>query len=521
MSFHSNVNTFLHQSMMADFCHFVSIDEINTYKCEEIFRVFVISFYISSNLFFLIDQIRNGLGQFEMGPRNFTHSFDAFGKISSWKFIGNGSAYFSTKFIQSEFYQTSRQQNTIAPWLMFESVKPPFNEIEKLHALIRGIDNMNVNVVKFKDIESKSDSFVALNDFWKIYEIDPGTLQTVRSITATVPRGGKTGSFSFLSFLSSAHPLPEHGTNNHISFVSSVSLIPGIKSKITAVRILSPEKRESIAQWEVEKVPYMHSFSVTENYVIFFASPFYVNVMKMVRYAEPFNCLDWYDNEPTTVFVVEIRTGEVYTLKTDNVFTMHHINAYESGKHKIVLDISAYSSPDFVKALQMKILTDSVKRNQFDAHALLKRYHIDIDRQTISMALFPVMTSVPLANTLDMPTINENYRYRKYCYIYGIVLKSDNVNLSHISLVKKDTCTNSGDKSWFVKHHYPVEAWFVAHPGGREEDDGYLLVPILNGEKKKSYLTIIDARTMKTVNTAELPTVVPFNLHGRFFENVV
>ena len=48
---------------------------------------------------FLPFQIRNGLGRFEMPKRNFLHSFDAFGKLSSWKFTGNGSAYFSTRYI--------------------------------------------------------------------------------------------------------------------------------------------------------------------------------------------------------------------------------------------------------------------------------------------------------------------------------------------------------------------------------------------------------------------------------------
>ncbi|KAK3108235.1 hypothetical protein FSP39_003754 [Pinctada imbricata] len=464
-------------------------------------------------------QIRNGLGQFGMGHRNFTHSFDAFGKLSSWKFPGNGSAFFSTKFIQSDFYKASVSANDIEPWLMFESVTPPFDEIQKLHALIRGIDNMNVNIAKLNS--DGGATFVALNDFWKIYEIDPYSLSTTRSLTANVPQGGKTGSVTFLNFLSSAHPLPEYGTGNHITFLSSVSLIPGIKSKITTVRIRTADKREEIAHWEVDRVPYMHSFSVTQNYVIFFASPFYVNVMKMIRYAEPFNCLDWNKNEVTTVYVVEIKTGKVYTMKTENMFTMHHINAFESGKREITVDVSSYPSPQFVKDLQMKILLDPIERNNFDAHALLKRYHIDIDRKEVTAVSFPVSKTVPFANKLDMPTINENYRYQNYCYIYGVVLKSDDTNLSHISLVKKDICNASGDKSWFIKHHYPVEAWFVGAPSAKEEDDGYLLVPILDGKNKTSYLSIIDTKTMKTVNRAELPTIVPFNLHGRFFEDVV
>jgi beta-carotene 15,15'-monooxygenase/beta,beta-carotene 9',10'-dioxygenase len=48
-----------------------------------------------------------------------------------------------------------------------------------------------------------------------------------------------------------------------------------------------------------------------------------------------------------------------------------------------------------------------------------------------------------------------------------------------------------------------------------------LVVPVLDGVRKESYLAIIDAVTMETSNKAVLPTYVPFNLHGRFFDGIV
>ena len=405
---------------------------------------------------------------------------------------------------------------------MFEGVSPKFNEIQKLEALARGIDNMNVNVYSLYNSNEQRIHYVALNDFWKVYEINPNNLTTLGHVTAPVPKGHASGSFAFLSFLSSAHPLPEVNTTNHFTFVSSVSIIPGVKSKISLVRIMNVNKRNLVAQWDVEKVPYMHSFSVTPNYVIFFASPFYVNVEKMIRFAEPIDSLDWSGEETTTVYVVNINTGGVTTIKTDNVFTMHHVNAFESGGGKIIVDISSYPSPEFVKNLKIEILRDPVKRNQFDAHALLKRYTIDMEAKTMLMNTFEASKSVPFAGYIDMPTINEKYRFQHYCKVYGIVLKKDNITLSKISIAKKDLCGNiEEDAEWFEEGHYPVEAWFVATPGGKGEDDGYLLVPVLDGYKNKTYLAILNAQSMKIVNKAYLPTIVPFSLHGRFFEEVV
>lgn len=429
---------------------------------------------------------------------------------------------FHSRFLQSDFYKASKAMGDIAPYLMFEGVTPNFNEIQKIEALSRGIDNMNVNVYSFYNIDERRHHYVALNDFWKVYEIHPNNLTTIGHVTAPIPKGHSNGEFAFLSFLSSAHPLPEPDTPYHFTFVSSVSIIPGIKSKISLVRIMNVNKRHLVAQWSVDKVPYMHSFSVTQNFVILFASPFYVNVGKMIRYAEPIDSLDWHGDEDTTVYVVNIKSGLVTTMKTENVFTMHHLNAFEKDDGKIVVDISSYPSPDFVKNLKIEILRDPVKRNQFDAHALLKRYEINVETQSVVLQTFETTSEIPFAANIDMPTINEKFRFKNYCKVYGIVLKKDNITLSKISIAKKDLCGQpEKDAEWFEEGHYPVEAWFVATPGGEEEDEGLLLVPVLDGFKKQTYLAMIDARTMKIVNRAYLPTIVPFSLHGRLFEEVV
>ena len=438
--------------------------------------------------------------------------------------IEKSKAYYMFSFyryIQSDFYKASIESDDIAPYLMFEGVMPEFNELQKIEALTRGIDNMNVNVYGIYNDATDAVEYIALNDFWKIYKFSPGNLTTISRFTAELPsKSHFSGVYKFLSFLSSAHPLPEYGTTNHFTFVSSVSVLPWKKSKISLVRMKSASDRELVAQWSVDRVPYMHSFSVTENYVIFFASPFYVNVEKMIESAEPFESLDWDLDESTTVYVVSIKTGDVTTLQAENMFSMHHVNAFEED-NKIVVDVSSYPSPDFVKNLELQILRDPVKRNSFDPHALLKRFVIDMKTDSVVCNAIEQSASVPFALNIDMPVINEKYRSKSYCYIYGIVLKKDNMQLGNIALVKKNVCGNSSeDKYWFIKGHYPVEPWYIPSPVSETEDDGILLVPVIDGYQGKSYLAVLDAKSMQLVNKAYLPTVVPYSLHGRFFEEV-
>lgn len=405
---------------------------------------------------------------------------------------------------------------------MFEGVTPDFNEIQKLECLSRGIDNMNVNVYGIQDENTGKRDYIAVNDFWKVYTFNATNLTTFGPVTADVPKNAQNSeqSFAFLNFLSSAHPLPESETTHHITFLSSVSLVPWVENKISLIRIRSVHDRELVASWSVAKVPYMHSFSVTKHYAVFFASPFYVNTEKIIKSAKPFESLDWKPEERTTVYVVEIKTGKVTTLKTDTMFCMHHVNAFET-EDKIVVDVSSYPSPEFVSDLQIEILMDIKKRNAFDPHALLKRYVIDITTGDVTLDYFEPSIFVPYSVNLDMPVINEVYRYHKYCFVFGIVLKHDNISLSSIALVKKNLCGEAHrDASWTFKGHYPVEPCFVASPNATEEDDGVLLVPIINGYNSKSYLAILDAKTMQIVNKAYLPTFVPYSLHGRFFTEI-
>ncbi|CAG5128058.1 unnamed protein product [Candidula unifasciata] len=470
--------------------------------------------------------VRNGLGLFEKGPRSFLHAFDGFAKLASWKFMGNESALFSTRFLRSMFYKSSMDANTITPYLLFQSVDPPFGYIEKLQCLFRGIDNMNVNIVAFRNPKNKLTEYAALSDFWIVYKVTIDKLSTKHRVIPKVTKSRKSSvsnldSTGFLNLLSSSHPLPEPGTKNHLNFLSSVAVLPWGNSMMNLMRIKSLKRRSVVAQWPVDRVPYMHSFSVTRSKAILLASPFYVNVMCMARKAEPFSCLDWYPNDPSKLYIVDLKSGNVTKITVNNIFTMHHVNAYDLDNNSIIMDVSSYPSPEFVSHLQLHVLRDPVKRNSFAAHAQLKRIFIDLIKNEARE--IPLDQSAPprLASLLDMPVINEAYRSKHYCFVYGLVLKADNKTLSNIAVVKKDVCHDGqGDRIWQLGGHYPVEPWFVADPQGIDEDDGLLLVAVLDGERKQTYLIVLDARTLTLTNRAVMPTNIPYSLHGRFFPGV-
>lgn len=170
-----------------------------------------------------------------MGKRSFLNLFDGFGKLFSWQFPGNGSSFFSTKFLESECYKESLKINDIAPYQTFDDLVPPMSFFDKERALYHGLDNMNINVCNF------SGDCVVLSDTLKLYVVDCYTLDTIRPSEPSIP-GVKTG-FPYISQMSVAHPVKEYGTQNYLTILQSLNILPGMPHKFNLVRAKSADVR--------------------------------------------------------------------------------------------------------------------------------------------------------------------------------------------------------------------------------------------------------------------------------------
>ncbi|XP_033755748.1 beta,beta-carotene 15,15'-dioxygenase-like [Pecten maximus] len=457
--------------------------------------------------------VRNGPGQLEIGDRRYNNYFDGYAKLHSWTFPGNGSAFFSAKMIKSKSYLSSVEKKDIEPYLTFKGVSPPFDQVEKFQWMILNNDDMNVNVFNYLN------RTVAISDIWRMYEFDLKTLNTIRDIVPQTPPS-KFSNIGKISEMSSAHPVPEYGTSSRFEIINTLSLLPGSKDRLSVVRIKSVDTTEMVAEFETEKSHYMHSFSVTPNYVILFAAPYTISVTKMLKTCSVQGGMVWDGNANTTIYVVEIKTGAVHTLQTETVFVTHHINAFELPDGRIVMDLPTQNNPFAFNYFDFSYLYNKTTRMNILSMPILKRYTIDLSTKSVSKTVFKCGPKAPCACALEMPVFNENYRHMNYCYIYGQVINYNGKGFSHIALVKKDVCNNAGDLMYTAPHQYLTEPWFVPMPGGKDEDDGVLMASAFDGDKKASYLLMLDPKTMTVINRSYMPTTVPFNFHGRFFNDV-
>ena len=169
-------------------------------------------------------QIRNGAGRFEMGHRQFVHPFDGFAKLSSFEIRSSRELLFSSKFLQTKFYHESLRLHDIAPYVLAGGANPPFSVPQRFKALLNGIDNPNVNIIKIPNDAHTGDDFVAIADFWNGYKINMTTLETAEYIIPDAPFASFFTDPKLVPLPSSAHPVPEYNTTcNKFTFALNIA----------------------------------------------------------------------------------------------------------------------------------------------------------------------------------------------------------------------------------------------------------------------------------------------------------
>jgi carotenoid cleavage dioxygenase-like enzyme len=75
----------------------------------------------------------------------------------------------------------------------------------------------------------------------------------------------------------------------------------------------------------------------------------------------------------------------------------------------------------------------------------------------------------------------------------------------------------SGDvHTWRAAGSYPGEPVFVPGPAAVAEDDGVVMSVVLDADRGRSVLLVLDAGSFTELARAEVPHAIPFGFHGQF-----
>lgn len=302
--------------------------------------------------------------------------------------------------------------------------------------------------------------------------------------------------------------------------------------------------RTSILATITDDPAYIHSTLLTENYVVLCvwnalyafggASILWTkNIVDALADYDPDRPCRWYviDKRPTG----QAGKGLVAKFESDPFFCFHTINAYEEvdgdGKVDIIADLVAYEDLDILKRLYIEnLVSNSPTAVDFsrlqNCLPQIRRFILaDVegqarntfasfgeDEQVLLEASSEFLSSKDL--TPELPTINPNFSLKKHRFVYGVLHTGKSTLFD--SIVKYDV-TSQTAKTWSKHGHTPGEPIFVAQPTALEtldEDDGVLLSVVLDGVGGKSYLLVLDAKTLEEVGKAHVNGVIGFGFHG-------
>ncbi len=437
--------------------------------------------------------ISNGPAQFEIGETKFNHWLDGFAMLKQFKFC-NGAVSFNNRFLLSKQYENSLADNK----LYFNEFGTYANNnrfmrfAHSISSIIKGeiYDNCNVNTNKI------ADQYIAMTEANLKLAFDVKTLKTLEKFQFSEPAQGK---------MSLAHPQLDIVSEDLFNITTEI----GKTVKYHIYKTEKGSKRQTLINTYItDELFYMHSFSLTENYIILFKSPLIGNKFKLF-FSYPFNdSLAWDKNESSFFVIINRQNGTIKEIETEPFIALHSVNAFELDD-EIILDLICHYEGNPYDRLYLSNLTS--KKPIFNK-INLKRYTLDIQKKL-------VVQTILLDSRVEFPQINYNHcNGVKYQFAY-MALMTDPHQLT-FNAIQKINVNTGATQCWKKSEYYPGEPLFIQKPNTVIEDEGILLFIAFNAKNSLSSLIILDAKDMQQLAEIFLPFHLPFGLHGKFYTTI-
>ncbi len=430
--------------------------------------------------------VRNGPAKYDIGDQSFRHWFDGFSMLHKFV-LKNGAITYTSKFLKSRAYSDAMQNGKISSNEFATSKNKSI--LEKVFSVFDPAltDNANVNVSRF------GSQYLAMTETAYPILFDLPTLDTIARVDYQD---------NLKCQLTTAHPHFDFSSNTLINIATSF----GPSSNYIVISVDPYTKtRTPICTIPAKSPGYIHSFGMTENYIILVEFPLTVKALELLLGGKPYiENYHWHSDQSTRFFLVNKNGHLIGPIETDPCFAFHHVNAYEQAD-ELIVDLLAYPDSSIVNSLYLGSLLSA--EHKLEA-PLLHRYRINLSNQSINKELLS-------SERLELPRINyKSYNSKNYRYTYAIGQSNDGIYLDQLT---KLDLSNGNKLCWRQESCLPGEPVFVASPNSAVEDDGILLSVILDAKEQRSFLLILNASNMEEMARAIMPNIMPFGFHGQFF----
>jgi carotenoid cleavage dioxygenase-like enzyme len=447
--------------------------------------------------------IRTGPTIFTLPHQGYRHWFDGLAMLQKFAFNDGGASY-TGRFLRSPDYVTSTAAGNVT-YDEYAAV-PARGPLSRLFTLFDperqfGRNGM-VNVQRLTD-----SCFVALTENPLAVQFDPAELGTIGPFDYD-----HDPLLSILNMVTTAHPRYDLARQRWYNFV--VRLIPWGPRYIIYSIDHGQTRRRVVAEVETDACAYMHSFGMSEHYVVLAEFPLVVHPLTLflmpLRGTSYIKTYAWQPDRGTRFRVIDKRDGRlVGTWETEACFSFHHVHAQEVGD-ELFVDMSVYDSgPAIIDQLYL----DRLRGPQGGeiAYSGLRRYCIPLRGGTVR----DERLAEPM---LEMPQFNyPRCSAGAYRYVYGVSFTAPGHFVDQ--LVKMDL-ERSTNHFWHADGCNPGEPVFIPAPSGTAEDEGVAISVVLDTHARSSFLLVLDAATFEERARLPLPHAIPFMLHGQFYPGI-
>jgi len=262
----------------------------------------------------------------------------------------------------------------------------------------------------------------------------------------------------------------------------------------------------AIEQYEPIDVPYgvmMHSFGLSEHYVVFFHMPAVFDI-RNVGTREPFR---WMPERGARLGVMP-RNGASSDTKWFEIPTcwvFHSMNVWEDGDC-LVTDVAKYPR---IPLLDLPTQNPSPPFS-LDATAALVRWRLNTKTGDLKEEVITPEAS-------EFPTMDDRFltkRHRHGWYVY-LDQGDDNIGLWN-TVMHYDFETGARDSFHVGEGCYTGEALFTPKHTDSPEGDGYVMNVVYDMKDNRSRLLIFDAQRVSAgpLATVQLPRRIEYDFHG-------
>jgi beta,beta-carotene 9',10'-dioxygenase len=436
--------------------------------------------------------LRMGPGRYGWGPDSYRHWFDGSGMIHKFSFAAGEVAY-ANRYVRGTAYaENERVGRIIAQTFATDPCQELFR---KGFVHYHPTGNANVNAI------TAGDMLMALGEAPLPIAIDPQTLETrgewpwrdeILLDADGKPRPQHT----------TAHPHFDRATGDLINHVE----IFARECRYEIHRGPRDGKRTRFAVVPVERPAYMHSFGMTEQYVVLAEYPLVADVEAIAERKRPFiENYAWLPERGTIFTVVSKADGKVVARAQAEPFLgIHQINCFERDA-SIVFDVPAYPEGRHITNLYLdrRAAAEALEKSQ------VRRYTVPLNgKDATGEILFDEFAELPAIDYVRDAGLD-------YTTAYAAGGRRDRPEGFYNQLLRFDLRHNE-TRRWFEVGCYPGEPVFVPRPAGTNRNDGVVLSVVLDGLRERSFLLVLDAATFSEIGRAIAPHVIPFGFHGEF-----